>query len=158
MINIDGVVLGESTQEQTSSVSASQTLDCAAMCLDGMKAVKAACDPISEAVACLIGTLCCFAAAAAQAKENDQPATRGDVLYAAERREDDAEVNGAAYAVGACIGDMVIDGAAILIGSVAGGVRASVLSLFGNNNRENTVFGFSRETINQVDLFSSCRP
>ncbi len=158
MINLDNVVLGQVTQETTSTVSASQTLTCFDMWLDGMKAVKAACDPISDAVACLAGTLCCVATVVAESEQNNRPATRGDVLYANQRRRNDAQEMGCAFAMGACIGDVLIDSAAITIGSVAGCVRASALSFFGNNNRENTVFGFSREAIEQVDLFSSCRP
>jgi hypothetical protein len=157
MINLYEVVLDQPTQEKTSSVSSSQTLTCFDMWLDGMKAVKAACDPISDAVACLAGTLCCVATVVAQSKENNRPATRGDVLYANQRRRNDAQELGGAFALGACIGDVLVDSTAITLGSVTGCVRASVFSFFGNNNRDNTVYGFSRETIEQVDLFSSCR-
>ena len=157
---LDNVVLNEPNRETISdaNASASQTLTCCEMWLDGMKAVKSACDPISDAVACVAGTLCCAAAVVAQAKENSEPATRGDVLYANQRRRNDAQEIGGAFAVGACIGDVLTDGTAMTIGAVLGCVRASVLSFFGNNKKENTVFGLSRETIDDVDLFSSCRP
>lgn len=140
------------------ATSANQTLTWCEMVVDGMKAVKAGCDPVSDAIACLAGTMCCVATVVAQAEENSRPATRGDVLYANQRRRNDAAEMGCAFAIGACLGDAIIDSTAIAVGTVVGGVRASALSLFGNNQRENTVLGFSRETIEQVDLFSSCRP
>lgn len=160
MNDFENVILEQPNEENKSSdhFNANQTLTCFEMWLDGMKAVKAACDPVSDAVACLAGTLCCVATVAAQAEENSKPATRSDVLYAKRRRQNDAAEMGYAFAMGACIGDTLIDSVAITVGSTVGCIRASGLSFFGNNQRENTVFGLSRDYINGVDLFSSCRP
>ncbi len=149
------ITLNDETIEQP---NANQTLTCTEMFFDGIKAGKATCDPVSDAVACLAGTLCCVATAVAQAEENKKPATRGDVVYAKRRRQNDATEMGCFFAMGACIGDTLIDTLAITLGSPISCIRASVLSFFGNNQKENTVFGLSRDYIEQVDLFSSCRP
>jgi hypothetical protein len=140
------------------NVSAHQTLTWFEMTVDGIKAVKTAFDPLSDAIACLAGTLCCVATAVAQAEENSKPATRGDVLYANQRRRNDAAEMGCAFQMGACLGDVVIDSTSIVLGSVLGAARASAFLFFSDKNRENTVFGFSRERIDNTDLFSSCRP
>ncbi|MDP3560661.1 MAG: hypothetical protein Q8R83_00575 [Legionellaceae bacterium] len=160
MLTLDTVAIEEPKEENqvNDASNANQTLTCVEMWLDGMKAVKAGCDPLSDVVACIAGTLCCMATAAAQAEENKKTATRGDVLYAKQHRRNDAAQMGCAFAMGACIGDTLIDSVAITIGSAVGCVRASTLSIFGNNQRQNTVFGFKRESIDNVDLFSSCRP
>lgn len=160
MITLETIAIEEPKEENQSSEhsNANQTLTFLEMWFDGMKAVKASFDPVSDVVACIAGTLCCVATAAAQAEENSKPATRGDVLYAKRHRQNDAEGMGCAFTMGACIGDTLIDSLAITMGSAVGCVRASALSIFGNNQRQNTVFGFTREDIDQVDLFSSCRP
>ncbi len=155
---MDSIVLAEPTPALKSNVteSANQTLTCCDMWLDGIKWFKTTCDPVSDGVGALFGFLCCVATVVAQAKENDRPATRHDVLYAAQERRNDAAELGCAYSTGACIGDIVVDSSAILCGSVVGGIRAAGLSFFGNNDRNNTVFNTPRERIDQVQLFSSC--
>ncbi len=138
--------------------SASQTLSCFEMWVDGTKAIKHSFDPVSDVVSSIAGFLCCVAVAVAQAEDNNKPATRGDVIHANQIRHNDEAERGCAYETGAVVGDVVIDSASIVLGSCIAGPRALGLFATGNNQRSNTVFGFSRKTIDQVDLASSCRP
>lgn len=154
--NIEFTTVATVPQPEVSS--ASQTLSCLEMWVDGTKAVKRAFDPLSDVVATIAGVLCCVATVVAQAEDNSQPATRGDVVYAAQRRRNDAAEMGWAFSIGACLGDTAIDSVAIVAGSCIAAPRAMALSFFNNNDRSNTVFGVSRQDIDAVDLGSSCRP
>lgn len=144
--------------ESNTMPGANQTLSCFEMWVDGIKATKRTFDPVSDAVACFIGSLCCVATAVSQSEENNRPATRGNVLYANQERRNDAQEIRSAYAAGACLGDAVIDTAAIMIGMPLAGIRALGLFAMGNNQRSNPVCCASRNNIDAVDLASSCQP
>ncbi len=132
------------------------SLTCFDMWCDGVKAFKKAGDPLSNAVGCCVGTVCCIAMAAAIAEENDKPATRGDVVYARQHRNADAAAMNCAGLLGFTAGDIVIDSCCISLGMFGGGLRAAALSCTGNNDRNNTVFGYSRTEIDEVETFDSC--
>lgn len=151
---LDCVELGASAAAYDST----EVVTCFEMVVDGIKGLKTLGDPISDVFSCLTGTACCIGMFAVEAKENRRQANRGDVLHANQRKKRDEEDLGTAYSMGACIGDTVIDTSVVALGVIPSVIRASVLTFFGNNQRGNKVFGLTRETINDTDLYSSCRP
>ena len=126
------------------------------MWLDGTKAIKKYADPISDGVGCLCGVVCCVAMFAANAAENNRPATRGDVVYANQIRNNDAAEMGTAYMMGLCVGDACIDTVSVSVGAIVSSVRATLFSCVGQNKSDQTVFGIPRNELQDVELFDSC--
>jgi hypothetical protein len=144
------VVLPEAVRENYS-------LSCFEMWLDGIKATKAALDPVSDGVGCILGTVCCIAVAAANDEDNrNRRATRHDVIHRDRIRRNQAAEANCGFAMGLCVGDALVDTLSITGGIFAGGCRATLFSCTGNNASQNTVFGYSREDIDSVELFDSC--
>ncbi len=150
----------ESVASTATSVSeASETLSCIEMWLDTIKAMKMFCDPVSDCVGSTLGFLCCVATIAANDEDNrNSRATRHDVLYAHEIRRRKAEEANCAFRIGFFAGDTTVDCVSSTIGAIVGAPRAALLSCTGNNARNNTVLGYQREAIDEVDLFDSCAP
>ena len=138
-------------------VSAAFKLSCCEMWFDGVKATKLGLDPVSDGVGCFLGTVCCIAMAAANAKDDaQQPATRYEVVHANQIRRNEAAQASTVYAVGLCLGDALVDTLSVTLGVCVGGVRAAFFSCTGNNTSKAPVFGYSRDDLQAVDLFDSC--
>lgn len=127
------------------------------MVLDTAKAMKTSCDPVSECVGCIMGVACCVGMIWAETKENSKPATRGDVIYAKQERRNQAAALGGAFAVGYCLSDVLIDSTATILGGGLGLFRATAATLTGGRKRKDDVLCFTREEIDEVNLFSSCQ-
>jgi hypothetical protein len=144
--------------------SAPSDLECATlgffdMWLDGIKATKLLLDPLSSCFGAVLGTVCCVAVAAANAENNhDRPATRYDVVHANQIRRNEAAQAGCAFQMGYIAGDVAIDAASSITGALIGLPRAAFFSCTGNNAKTNTILGYSRQEIDEVDLFDSCAP
>ena len=136
----------------------SRDLSCGEMWLDTAKAVKLFFDPVSDCFGGVLGCLCCVAVVVANAEDDrSRRATRYDVVHADRIRRREHEEANCGYRIGFFVGDVVIDTASSLVGVGVGAPRAAYLSCTGNNARNNTVLGYPRDAIDEVDLFSSCR-
>ena len=139
------------------SMSPNLDLSCLQMWLDGIKASKLCMDPISSCVGAVVGTICCIAVTAVNNKnDKQQVATRYDVTHSEQIRRAEAAEEGSAFAVGYCLGDLLIDTLSLSVGVLSGGARAAFFKCTKNNQRDNTIFGYTRPEIDQVKLFDSC--
>ena len=140
-------------------ISAVLSLSCLEMWLDGIKATKASMDPVSSCFGVAVGMICCVVDIAANAQEDKRhTATRHDVIHADQIRKNEEAEAGVAFALGACLGDALVDTASVSVGVLVGGVRAAFFTCTGNNQRDNTVFGYPRAQIDEVKLFDACIP
>ncbi len=124
---------------------------------DTVKATKSYCDPVSECTGAILGCLCCIATTLLQVKEDKKrPATRFDVVNQKSIRARQRAEREGGYECGYCLGDILVDSGAIILGGAVGTVRATVNTIKKETNRSDTVLGLTREEIDQVDLFDSC--
>lgn len=132
-------------------------LTCFEMLSDTIKATKKGFDPVSDGCGAFLGCICCVVVAVGQAKEDNRPATRRDVRRgrATLQRQHDSEL-GTGYDIGFCLANAAVDTLSSGLGFFVGIPRATILTCTGNNDRSNTVLGFSREQIEEVDLTDSC--
>ena len=137
--------------------STNDNLTCFQMWGDGIKATKLLMDPLSDYFGYCLGAVCCIAVAVTN-DEHDRktPATRYDVTHAAQIRRNEAEQANLAYVMGSCVGNALVDTISVTAGIYIGGARATFFTCTGNNDRKNTVFGKSRQDIDNVKLFDSC--
>lgn len=148
--------LGPSIMSIAAEPSASQTLSCWVMYLEGLKAIKHICDPVSDVLA-VVGCIACGCLIIfIQEDRNNRPATRRDVVNARQERQRDAENCGAAMSMGYCIGNAVTDTAAIFVAMPLSAARAVCRTMFRCTQPTDTVFCVPRATVNKVDLFDSC--
>ncbi|MFA6302848.1 MAG: hypothetical protein WC627_06920 [Legionella sp.] len=132
-------------------------LNCFDMWMDGIKATKLCMDPVSDCFGSALGVVCCVAVGIANAAEDSKrPATRYDVIHANQIRRNEAAEGNCAYGLGLCIGDAFVDTISVSVGIVAGGIRAAFFSCTGNNSSDNSVFGYPREELEQVNPIDSC--
>ena len=127
------------------------------MWLDTIKATKLAFDPVSDCFGSVLGTICCVATEVFNAaNDRNTPATRHDVVHANQIRRNEAAEANACYKLGSFAGDALVDIASSTVGFFIGAPRAAYLACTGDNDRTNTVLGYSRDDINEVQLFDSC--
>lgn len=125
---------------------------------DTVKATKSHCDPVSECAGTVLGCLCCVATAVVQAEGNSKKkATRFDVVNAPNIRARERAERGGAYECGYCLGDILVDTGSILLGGLIGFIRATANVVRGNTSRSDKILGLSREDVDQVELFDSCK-
>ncbi len=130
-----------------------------AILLDTVKGTKLALDPLSDCIGGTLGVICCCAVCLINDHENKKKtATRYDVVHAEQIRKNEADQENMGYQCGFFIGNAVVDTlSSIMGGTIIGMPRAAYLSWTRNNDRANNVLGFTRERIEGVDLFESCR-
>lgn len=121
-----------------------------------IKAIKHSLDPVSECFGYVAGAACCCLMIGVQAEENSRPASRHDVLHAAQERRQDRQELGTAFAMGYCMGDALVDSASIALGSVSCVVPAAFRSLFNPLTSTDPVCGIPATIIDETKLFDSC--
>ncbi len=151
--------LASTSSASTSMTETNETLSCIEIWFDTIKAMKMFCDPVSDCVGSCLGLLCCVATMATNDEDNrNRHATRYDVIHAREIRRRQADEANCAFKLGFFAGDVTIDCLSSTVGAVVGMPRAALLSCTGNNLRSDSVLGYSREAIDEVDLLDSCAP
>ena len=116
---------------------------------DTMYAGQAACEPCACVCGAVGGAACVCLMICAQAKDDDRPATRHDVINAPTIRRNEARQQEAAGNAGVILGAGLARISGAVLGGLVGLFRAPILHAREDNQRSNLICGLDRKKLEE---------